>query len=53
MDDNKIPIKNTIIIPQNLLERVYDVLYKNQRQLSNIVKNIYIDDASTDFANKM
>lgn len=53
MDDAKIPIKNTIIIPQNLLERVYDVLYKNQRQLSNIVKNIYIDDASTDFANKM
>ena len=29
MDDAKIPIKNTIIIPQNLLERVYDVLYKN------------------------
>ena len=31
MDDSKIPIKNTIIIPQHLLERVYDVLYKNQR----------------------
>lgn len=31
MDDANIPIKNTIIIPQNLLERVYDVLYKNQR----------------------
>ena len=31
MDDSKIPIKNTIIIPQNLLERVYDILYKNQR----------------------
>ena len=31
MDDSKIPIKNTIIIPQNLLESVYDVLYKNQR----------------------
>lgn len=52
MDETKIPLKNTIIIPQQLLERVYDVLYKNQQQLSDIVKNIYVDDASTDFANK-
>lgn len=29
MDETKIPLKNTIIIPQQLLERVYDVLYKN------------------------
>ena len=29
MSENKLKIKNTIIIPQYLLERVYDLLYLN------------------------
>lgn len=30
MSENKLKIKNTIVIPQHLLERVYDLLYLNQ-----------------------